>query len=267
MATDPNPIKTKIETLIDNLCKLTDEAAKSDALANFLASIARFYHYSYFNAMLILIANPNATQVAGYNAWLKFHRYVKRGEKGIPILAPIIIKPKDEPDETRKKLVGFRTVYVFDISQTDGEPLPEMPDWKSPAMLESIHARLLDFASSKGITVDVQDINNGAQGYSARGKIVLDTTAGTKTLVHEIAHELLHQIPDKIRPSHQVMEVEAESIAYVVCSFFGLSDLASPNYLALWHAEPKTIKASLVIIQQTAAQIINYINPQPKSEE
>ena len=262
---DANPIKAKIDQLIDNLCQLTDSAKITETFKAYMDSISRFYHYSYFNSMLIILTKPDATRVAGFHAWHKFNRFVRKGEHGIPILAPIIIKPKDQPED-QARLVGFKTAYVFDVSQTDGEPLPEAPEWRSPGKLESLHAKLLDFAASKDITVTVESLKNGAMGYSAGGKIVLDVTAGTKTLVHEIAHELLHK-RNPIDSTRQRKEVEAESVAFVVCSFFGMPDLASPNYLALWEADPKVIKASLAAIQTTARLIIDYCNPNPTPEE
>jgi len=113
---DPNPLKSQIDTLIDNLCKETSEAAISKTFSNYLAAMSKFYQYSFFNSRLILFANPAASQVAGYKAWNKFNRYVKRGEHGIPILAPCLVKDKET---NKSKIVGFKTAYVFDVSQTE----------------------------------------------------------------------------------------------------------------------------------------------------
>ena len=260
---DTNPIKTKIDSLIEDLCSQTDAAKISAALQDYLATMSRFHNYSYCNCMLIAMQCPTATQVAGFHAWHKFNRYVRRGEHGIPILAPIIAKPKDG-SEDQPRVVGFKTAYVFDVSQTDGDPLPEPPDWTSPEKHAELQTRLLALAASLDIKVTEAELE-GAQGMSMGGKIILDPTAGTKTLVHEIAHELLHR-KNRSATTPQRREVEAESIAYVVAAYFGLAPTGSANYLALWDADSKIIKQSLQVIQTTANQIINHISPTPKPE-
>jgi len=214
--------------------------------------------------MLIFFANPNATRVAGYNAWKSFNRFVRRGEHGIPILAPCTYT-KGEGEEGQTKIF-FKITYVFDISQTEGEPLPEPPDWKNPARLADLEARLIDFARSKNITVTIEKCGN-AQGKSTGGAIVLDPTAGTATLIHELAHEILHRDNTRSQTDRQTREIEAESVAYVVASYFDLPQLESPNYLALWEANAEQITARLQRINRAAQEIINSVEPKTQEGE
>jgi hypothetical protein len=224
----------------------------------FLDTCSRFHQYSPSNIWLIILAKPEASQVAGFRQWNRFNRYVRRGEKGIPILAPCLVKEnKDDPDSP-KVLKGFRVVYVFDISQTDGEDLPEPPEWKSPERNDELHRLLSGFAEMKGITITEKVLSGSTQGISKGGAIDIAPSAGTKTLVHEIAHELMHQISDTPLKK-TIVELEAESVAYVVCRHFGFEDLASPNYVALHGATSDLILASLGRIQSIAAEMIEYL--------
>ena len=113
---------------IKNLAEATDEAYISEKMQAFFSLSAKFHKYSVCNLWLIAWQCPHATRVAGYKKWNEFNRYVRKGEQGIAILAPLIYK-SDDGDE--KELRGFKPVYVFDVSQTDGDPLPEPPDWTS----------------------------------------------------------------------------------------------------------------------------------------
>lgn len=253
-------LTSQVNNHIENLAKLTNEAARSAGIKQFLDTCARFHQYSPCNIDLIHSFCPHASRVAGFRKWNELNRYVRRGEQGIPILAPLIYK-SDPEDEDSKRLRGFRVVYVFDVSQTDGEPLPEAPNWKSLDRQLQLENRLIQFANSKGITVDRGELPGEAQGMSTGGKIVLIENAGTKTLVHEIAHELLHQGNNKNWSlSSAQRELEAEAIAYVVGSHFGLEDLASPNYLALWEADADAIRQKRDRIQKTACEIIEAIS-------
>jgi len=125
-------LKDKITAHIGDLARLTDSARLSEAMVDYLEMTAKFHQYSPFNVWLIMLHKPEATYVAGYNKWRQMDRWVRKGERGIPILAPIFTTVINEDGKEEKELTGFLTVYVFDISQTDGEPLPEQPDWKSP---------------------------------------------------------------------------------------------------------------------------------------
>jgi antirestriction protein ArdC len=264
MTTDTQPsaqLTAKIEAYVEELAALTDQARIADAMRAYLETASRFHHYSPGNVMLILLARPNAQQVAGYRTWQQVGRQVRKGERGIAILAPMFIRlEKDNPDS--KTLVRFKVVYVFDLAQTEGEPLPEPPNWTSPERNELLTQRLLAFAASLGITVTIERLAGTAQGASAGGSIVLSPEAGTKTLIHELAHELLHQGKEDRSTTREAKEAEAEAVAYVVGRHFGLESLGSPNYLALWHADSKVLKAHLERIVGCSRQIITALEDQ-----
>ena len=244
----------QIRAYIHTLAEATDQARVSSVMTDYLESCARFHQYSSHNIWLIRFQKPEATRVAGFQRWKKMGRFVRKGESGIPILAPIFRKVQEE-DSDYAKLVNFRVVYVFDISQTEGEPLPLPPEWKSPQQHVELQARLTAFAEQNDIRVNVQELSGEIQGISRGGVIELSPQAGTKTLIHEIAHELMHQ-QRGLQRSQQIEELEAESVAYVVGRYFGLDDLASPNYVALHGADAAMILAHMQRIQTTASEII-----------
>ena len=245
-------LKVKITQHIQELAEATDAARMSEEMLSYLDMCAKFHKYSPQNVWLILMTSPQATMVAGFKKWRTMGRYVCKGEKGIPILAPILVKVNDDEDE---KLVGFKVVYVFDVSQTEGEPLPEPPDWKSPEQNALLSERLIKFAESKGIKVTVKELTGDIQGMSTGGVILVSPQAGTKTLIHEIAHELMHQGSDRLQDK-AILELEAESVAYVVAKHFDIEGLASPNYVALHGVDAEMILAHLESIRRTAKDII-----------
>jgi len=157
--------------------------------------------------------------------------------------------------------VGFKTVYVFDVSQTKGDPLPPIPDWKSPEKDEQLNQSLIQFARDQGISVIFKNLKGDAQGVSKGGEIIIDPSAGTKTLIHEIAHELMH----KDENNHQeqaIKELEAESVAYVVSKHFGLGGLNSPSYLVLHDVSSSEMVAHMNRVRQTANIIVSHIEEQ-----
>lgn len=247
----------QINNHIQELAEATDAARVSEEMMRYLETCSRFHHYSWHNIWLILITCPHATQVAGFRKWQSMNRYVRKGEKGIPILAPILVKEEmQDTEETRQFLRGFKVVYVFDVSQTEGEPLPEPPNWKSPEKNEELTERLLTFAREKGITVTEKVLAGEIQGLSKGGAIALDPLAGTKTLIHEIAHELMHQ--DSTAPvERSIRELEAEAVAFVVGKHFGLdTSNSSANYISLWNGGKDTILAHMERVQGVASTII-----------
>ena len=153
---------------------------------------------------------------------------------------------------------------MFDIAQTGGEPLPAVPDWKSPARQAELQAKLEAFAATHGIRVSVRALAGETQGVSWGGAIELAPEAGTKTLVHELAHELLAH-HEAILP-RAVRELEAEAVAYTVARHYGIEGLRSPNYLALVDAKAEDIRARLKTIQRTAAQIIRGVDCETEVE-
>src|SRR5215469_7861122 len=145
-----------IRTTIEQLANETDAATKSELFRNYLKTSAAFWDYSWHNQMLIWRQRPDASYVGGFHTWLKCNRYVRKGEKGIAILAPMFLRDKrqaaDGGDEETQR-IWFKVVYVFDISQTDGAPLPELPTRSVGERGEDMLNRLLAFAEPRGITV------------------------------------------------------------------------------------------------------------------
>jgi len=251
-------LKSRITEHIQELAQATDAARVSEEMQRYLDMSAKFHQYSPFNVWLILMEKPTATVVAGFHKWISMKRFVRKGEHGIAILAPVFAPEVNEDGEQIEKLVGFKTVYVFDISQTDGQPLPEPPNWKSTEQNALLRERLQDFAANKGIVVNVKQLPGETQGVSLGGTIILSPQAGTKTLIHEIAHELLHHKQHEVT-SQTIRELEAEAVAYVVCKHFGLDGLSSPNCVALYDVTAEMIMQHMERIRSTAAEVIQAI--------
>lgn len=247
------------------LQNLTDalKSGKSERLTQYLAMLARFHRYSFGNVLLILSQRPDATHVAGFSTWKQLGRYVKKGEKGIVIIAPMSIRPKDDDaagqqQEQARPILRFRGVYVFDVSQTDGEPLPE------PARVNgdpSDHLQSLKaLVAERGIALDNSDLPGSADGVSRGGRIStrpgLSSAEEFSVIVHELAHELLHR--GENRPaSKTVRETEAEAVAFVVSQSIGLeTGSAASDYIQLYDGKTETLAQSLDRIQHVAAEII-----------
>jgi hypothetical protein len=254
-----NNLNAIIKEHLEALAKETDKARVSDEMVRYLEFCARFHQYSPSNIWLILMSRPDASHVAGFNAWKKMGRYVKRGEKGIAILAPMIYREDPDDEDSLKVLRGFRVVHVFDIRQTDGQPLPEQPNWISPEKNLELQKKLMDFAEQSGIKVTIEELEGETQGISTGGRIVLSPSSGTKTLIHELAHELLHQV-ENIQLSRSEKELEAESVAFVVCKYLGLKNLSSPNYLALHNIQGDMMFAHFQRIGHVANKLILALN-------
>ena len=254
-----NDLHVKIQEHLEELVQASDKAKKSEEMLRYLEFCSKFHSYSLGNIWLIMLAKPEATFVAGFQKWKNMGRWVRKGERGIPILAPVIVKEENEDGIDSQQLVGFKVVYVFDVSQTDGEPLPPLPDWKSPEKNQELNDRLIRFAESQSIVVSFRDLPGDVQGVSKGGAIDIDISAGTKTLVHEIAHEMMHK-DENNNLDRSIKEFEAESVAYVVCRYFGLNNLKSPNYIAFFDASTDEIYAHMDEIRHTANEIITAIN-------
>jgi hypothetical protein len=259
-ADDPKKLTTDS---IDRLAQLLD-AGESEQLAGFLKAMARFHRYSFHNVCLIASQRPAATRVAGFNAWRSLNRFVRRGEKGIVILAPIVVRRSVEgADDDAKHVAGFRAAYIFDVQQTDGEPLPAPSEASGDpgAATEILKASVLE----RGIAIEFVDDLGGALGMSSGGRIHLvrglSPAVQFTTLVHEYAHELLHRADD--RPaSRDTRELEAEAVAFVVGTAVGLgvSD-ASRDYIHLYHGDCETLGTSLNHIQRAASAILITLAP------
>jgi antirestriction protein ArdC len=243
------------------------ERGQSDALKNYLAVMSRFHRYSWGNCLLIYSQRPNATHIAGFHAWLKLRRYVRKGEKGIVILAPMVGKKKsgdDLDEDAHTRLFGFRAAYVFDVSQTEGDPLPEFATAHGDP--QAFTERLKGFIAEKGIVLEYSEAIAPAKGMSSGGKItLLPSLAGAEhfsVLAHETAHELLHRTERRSRTTHTIRETEAEAVAFVVSSAIGLdSDSASSDYIQLHSGDKGTLAESLAFAQQTSAEILKAVSP------
>jgi hypothetical protein len=261
-------IAANVKLLIEQL-----EAGHSEALTNYLTAMSRFHHYSFGNVMEIARQMPTATHVAGFFAWKQLGRFVKAGSKGIRILAPIVgIRRKTDEEAAKTNpaypnkpvLVGFRSAYVFDISQTDGVDLPEMRQVSGDPG-ENLD-RLTAFVRSHGIQLVYSDDLKGALGMSYGGRIAI-LSGQTKaeefsTLVHETAHELLHKAERRTATTKTVRETEAEAVAFVVGKAVGLvTGSASADYIHLYHGNASLLAESLEVIQQTASVILAALEP------
>ncbi len=252
------------------------EVFSSGKYTEYLRFLGRFHKYSWSNALLIQLQCPNASHVAGYNAWLKLGRTVNKGEHGIKILAPSVYrkpvaKPPDDPASdassaaTRAAAISvryFRTVSVFDIFQTTGAPLPELarelvgdvPDFA--AMLQAIR-------DVSNCPIEFGKTTGGTKGYfaPAANRIVVKKGMSEmqiiKTLLHEVAHERLHR---DTKESRSTAEVEAESTACVTMSHFGFDTSGySFGYLASWSSDEQLaeLRKSLPVIQKASNALVN----------
>jgi antirestriction protein ArdC len=241
------------------------ERGHSDTLKQYLATMSRFHRYSWGNCLLIHSQRPEATHVAGFQSWLKMRRYVRKGEKGIVILAPMVGRKKSDDELTEdaeSRIFGFRAAHVFDVSQTEGEPLPEFATVKGDPHHYS--DRLKSFVAAKGITLDYSDQIAPAKGMSSGGKITLlpslDAAEMFSVLAHEVAHELLHKGDRRTSTTTTVRETEAEAVAFIMSSAVGLDvNSACSDYIALYQGDKATLMESLGLIQQTASQILGAI--------
>jgi hypothetical protein len=260
----------------ENIKKVTNQAieqlitalneGRSETLTQYLAAIGRFHHYSLRNVMLIASQKPTASHVAGFHAWHKLGRFVKKGEKGILILAPIVRRKnesakQDETDESSTAVV-FRAAYVFDISQTDGQELPTIGSVNGEPC--EYRGRLTKAVAEQGITLEYSKDIAPARGTSSGGKITLlpgqSPAEEFATLAHELAHEMMHRNERRSSTSKRSRETEAEAVAFVVCSAIGLeTGSAAQDYIGLYGGDAKLLSESLEYVQRTATQILNAI--------
>lgn len=296
----PYETDERVAELTDKLESGIMNLYASDNYAQYISAMAKFHHYSFSNAFLILLQRPNASYVAGYNTWKSLGRQVKRGEQGIMILAPcnfsavmeckkrdpktgeIVIGPDGQP-ETEKKRISpnrFKIAHVFDMSQTEGKELPQIAVSELTGEVDDFSSVYERLAALSPLPVEQRDFPGTAKGYTSFTENLVVVRSGMsqvqtiKTLVHEIAHAKLHNPKDVLDETDQrkkrQKEVEAESIAYVVCQHYGIdtSDY-SLGYVAGWSkgTELAELKASLDTIHRTAGEIIDAITPPPPKRE
>ena len=298
--TTPEQRQEKIKQITDKLEQGVHQIFESDNYRAYLSTMAKFHSYSLNNTILIAMQKPGATLVAGYTAWQKDHdRHVKKGEKGIQIIAPSPYKVKQERDaldpktgkpqmdaqgNPLKEIIeverpAFKVATVFDISQTEGKELPSIGVNELSGGVEGYEVLFDALKATCPVPIAFEDIPSGAKGYyhTEDHRIALQEGMSqmqtVKTLIHEMSHERMHshekEKPVEERLSRRSMEVEAESVAFVVGTALSaehpelkldFSDY-SFGYIAGWSSGKETaeLKASLGRIQATASEMISEI--------
>ena len=293
---DERTEKQKVQEITDKLEEGLKELFESEKYKTYLSTMSKFHNYSFNNTLLIAMQKPEATLVAGYKAWQKnFERHVNKGEKAIRILAPAPYKIKEERDkldpvtgemmfdengmpqkeQVEVTIPAFRAVSVFDVSQTDGKPIPELEAQELLSTVEGYEDFVQALMNVAPVPIGFEDIPGDSKGYfhTEEKRIAVQENMSEsqtlKTMVHEVAHSMLHnkeinrddlmEVPAKDR---NTKEVEAESVAYTVCQHFGIdtSDY-SFGYIAGWSSgkDMKELKSSLDTIRKTASELITGI--------
>ena len=268
-----NPTQQLIKQAVDFLIQQL-EAGKSETLTAYLAAMARFHSYSFGNILAIARQRPTATRVAGFHAWKELGRFVKRGEKGIQILAPMVghRRRKDDtnqnssPDDNANPapvLIGFRAVYVFDVAQTEGADLPEF-EHNITGDVGEHRDRLTAFLDAQNIALEYSENIAPALGVSYGGKIALlpgqSKAEEFVTLVHEAGHELLHKTERRTMTTATVRETEAEAVAFIVGQAIGLEmGRAASDYIQMYAGNAALLAESLEVVQRTSAVILDAI--------
>ncbi len=296
---EKTPIKEQIKALTENIEEGIQNLFQSGDLEKYqayLRTVSRFHRYSVNNQMLIFAQCPQASLVAGYQKWQnQFSRHVLRGEKGITIIAPTPYKIKVEQEkldpDTKQPLLDadgktiteekevqipmFRPVKVFDVSQTDGKPLPEQV--KSPVAeltgnVEHYEAFMDALKLVSPVPIEMKPLRNDLDGFFSPSKQSITLREGMSEVqtvcaaVHEIAHSKLHNYamqPDSQPKDSSTEEIEAESIAYTVCAYFGIETSANSfGYVATWSKDKdvKAFRASLDTIRKTSSELISGVD-------
>ena len=291
-ATIPLPVQGKdMDSIMQSLESGVEELFTSNRYQEFLKTMAKFHNYSFNNTMLIAMQRPDATLVTSYKNWQSMGRQVMNGEKGITIIAPAPykkMKEKEVLDENQRPIMGtdgkpkteqvevtvphFKAVTVFDIAQTSGEPIQTLAPELLTAAVQDFDSFMQAIQKISPVPIRFDEIDGNANGYyhNADKEIVikkgLSESQTLKTAIHETVHAKLHdkEIMESlgVEKDRLTKEVEAESVAYCVCSSFGLdtSDYSFP-YIAGWSSsrEMKEMKASMDVIRKTAGEMIDQL--------
>ena len=262
----------RVDTAIASLETGLQELLDSQTWRNFLTVMCKFHTYSANNIQLIHQQFPQATMVAGYRRWQELGRQVKKGEKSICILAPMLRKETDEQTgEKVRRVYGFRAASIFDVSQTEGEPLPQLTE-ELQGSDEGLFDRLQQFSQERGVPVvfSAGGRANGCCRFEDERAVEIEIADRlsalhrAKTLCHEIAHSLMHSALEyrQHNPTSQ-LELEAESVAYVVLQACGLDTQDySFGYIVSWTRTEDTLtqlKESIERIRTTAHQLLEWL--------
>jgi len=283
--------KERLKEITDSIEAGIKDLFDSENYKNYLRTMSKFHNYSFNNTMLIHMQMPEATRVASFNKWKdKFHRNVKRGEHGIKIIAPTpyikkVEEMKRDPEtnapmvdangevimeEKQVKIPRFKVVTVFDVSQTYGEPLPQLAsDLTGDVQQFDIFMEALK--RSAPVPMEVLPLAPNLDGYFSPTEQKIAIREGMSEVqticaaVHEITHSILHNKEEKaeVKKSQRTQEVEAESVAFSVCAYYGIETSENSfGYLASWSSRQdlKELKASLETINRTAGRLINDID-------
>ena len=291
-----NNIEKQLKEISERLEQGVKEIFTSERYTEYLNTMSKFHNYSFNNTLLITMQKPEATLVAGYQAWQKkFNRHVKRGEKGIQIIAPAPIREKQEIEKidpvTKEPVIGddgqpeteivemviprFRVTTVFDVSQTEGEPIVELEVPELTGSVQFYDTFMEALQNISPVPIRMMEIEGEAKGYYHQTEKYIaiqedmSNLQTMKTGVHEVSHALLHdrEVMDAegILKDRITKEVEAESIAYIVCNHFGLDTSEySFTYIASWceSKDMKALRASMDTIRKTSAEVIENIETQ-----
>lgn len=264
-----------MERLSDMLEQGLETYATSDKYRDLLKTMSKFHNYSAQNCVLIASQNPQASFVAGFDSWKRnFHRYVKKDSHAIMIKSPCKYKTKDENTGEEQEKLGFKASYVFDIQDTaqiSGKPVVQIGVSNLSGSVQNFSDMILCLTSCAEIPIRYEKIKGKANGmYTEKDDtpcIIVDSSLSelqtVKTLIHEIAHSRLHSSKhtgkSEKKKTREQKELEAESVAYIVCSYFNLdtSDYSFP-YILSWSSERfrEILKDSMSDIQKVSSYII-----------
>jgi antirestriction protein ArdC len=256
--------KQEVKQLLTKLESGIAKLQTSEGWKSWLSIQSRLHNYSWNNTILILSQCPNATAVMGYQQWKHLGRQVRKGQKSIRILAPCFKKIENDKGEKEKKLMYFRVVAIFDISQTDGPEIPKAGEIEGTD--NGLFEQLKAYSETNGVSVEVEEISTTANGYYDRKENRIAIKAGmpdaqsARVLAHEIAHSMLHADSDDAERGDK--ELEAESVAFIICSHFGIEtkDYSFP-YVSSWTGAKglEKLKRSAGRITKAASKIIEAI--------
>ncbi|AII57412.1 DUF192 domain-containing protein [Dehalococcoides mccartyi] len=276
---EPETKERKIDDVLKRLKEGVDGIQQSENFRTFLLTMSKFHEYSIGNLILIMLQKPDATRVAGFSTWKDLYRWVKKGEKGIAILAPCMspkkknLEPPDvekasdekekSEEETEIRPIYFKVVYVFDVSQTEGKPLPEfeVPPLTGEAN-EELFERVMRLAESQGLEVSFEskpDQDPDIKGYYT-GKTIWvrpeeSRAQQLKTLLHEVAHYYSEGV---FRIPRSDAETIAESVAFTIGAHYGFDTGArSFPYVAVWSKDKKILEANLASIRKVSEKIFD----------